>query len=289
MTHFIGTIIVPSNIPTALTTVPTKYPYMYGSKAKEWVPGTQLNDYLDKILEPFSESREVYIWQPKDELIAKAREKIENYRNGLYSEYLKDPDLYEAGVKNNPRHIEYLRNDFPKKLEWTDEEVYQNEVLKWEEPKNIRESDGAVLTEYNPKSRWDWWVVGGRWESQYAERQGESVGEFRKEIDETLKKIQAGESMRPAPDNPDDPFEQQDKDRLLPWWFPHDVVVQVDEISVDPATLIMSGVDWHRPGEMGWWGMKHDELTETQWVEKLQEVLSDVPDDFSVVYVDFHI
>lgn len=191
MTHFIGAVLVPASVERIMNTRKTPFPDLDGSTAKEWVAGTALNDFLDDALEQFSEEREVNIWQPKAMLIEKERKNIEEYRDGIYAKYLADPEAYAKSFGTaNPDHLKYVSTEFPLKLEWTDEEVYKNEVLKWVETEDIRESDGAIHTSYNPQSKWDWWVIGGRWEETYRDKQGQLVGEFRAMLEETLSAMQ---------------------------------------------------------------------------------------------------
>lgn len=39
--------------------------------------------------------------------------------------------------------------------------------------------------ETEPKSKWDWWTIGGRWGEGYSERQGETVGSLLSQIRQT--------------------------------------------------------------------------------------------------------
>ena len=123
------------------------------------VVGSNPEDLLAK----FDESIEVprYVKYTKEELIAKERKSIEDYKNGIYAEYLKDKEAYKAGSLTNPQHIDYLENEFPKRLAWTDEEVYA-EAIKYYEEDEIGD-EGEVYSTYNPKSKWDWYTLGGRW------------------------------------------------------------------------------------------------------------------------------
>jgi len=345
MTHFIGAVLVPASVEQITNTYPTKYPDLYGKGAKEWVPGTNLNEFLNEALERFNEGRDVSIWQPKAALIAKARKDIEEYRDGLYAKYLKDPEAYAADC-SNPGHLKYVSEEFPLELAWTDEEIYQNKVLKWEQPEDIRESDGAVHTTYNPDSKWDWWTIGGRWEKMYRSRQGEKVSILKEELQTALVNLQDPEALAELAaveaeiQQVRDAFKAQQQARAtvnkvvataeqlgltmladpetylggsaiekiltwedvekvqekrlecrayMPWWFPYSLVTKDTDLAEDTETKQLTGYEWHTAGRMGWFGMKSDDMSEIQWVEKLIEVLADRDENDYLIYIDFHI
>ena len=116
----------------------------------------------EDLLAKFDETIDVpqYVRYTKEELIAKEKQAIEDYKNGRYAEYLKDKETYKADCLN-PQHIEYLENEFPKRLTWTDEEIYA-EIIKGYEEDEIG-ANGEVYSTYNPDSKWDWYTLGGRW------------------------------------------------------------------------------------------------------------------------------
>lgn len=287
MTHFIGAVVLPKTVQYFVNAKPTPYPTLYGAEAKDIVPGTSLNDALHEALAQFDENREVNIWQPKRDMIRKAREDIESYRDGTYADYIADPAAYREKYSHaSPEHFEYLATEFPKKMAWTDDEVYAD-VIKWEEPEDIRAEDGAIRTSYNPESRWDWWTIGGRWESQYREKQGIKVGEYLKDLEQTLADFDANKNLRP-PVSEDDIF--ADTERKLPWWFPHNFVTrEADVVAVDEETQQLTGHLWHRAGRMGWFGMKSDDMTERDWIVKSIEILTAKDAEDFIVFVDFHI
>lgn len=110
---------------------------------------------------------EPYVEYTKEDAIAKVRKDIEDYKNGTYAEYLKDPVSYEKKYGYNKDHINYLKIEFPKMLKWTDEKCYNNKA-KWYKEDDMIDEDGNLLTTYNPKAKWDWYEVGGRWDGGLA-------------------------------------------------------------------------------------------------------------------------
>lgn len=122
------------------------------------------NTTVSELLAPYNENIELapYVLYTKEQAIVKVRSDIEKYRDSTYKEYLADPVKYKEKFGHNKNHIDYLENEFPKKLNWTDEECYE-EIARWKREDGIVAEDGSILSIYNPKSKWDWYVIGGRW------------------------------------------------------------------------------------------------------------------------------
>lgn len=131
-----------------------------------------IGDNVDEQLAPYNESIKVapYVEYTKEELIKKWREEIQEYERGTYAKYLENPEKYIEENKWKPDHIKYVSEEFPKRLEWTDDEVY-NHQIKFYEPEQIGEN-WEVYSTYNPKSKWDWYEVWGRWTGELVVKQG---------------------------------------------------------------------------------------------------------------------
>ena len=120
------------------------------------------NQNVDDLLAPYDENIEVapYVKYTREQAIAKTRQEIADFKSRCYDKYLADPVAYAKDCSNN-RHLEYLRDEFPKKLNWTDEECYQD-IAKYYDDEN-KDADGNIYSTYNPNSKWDWYEIGGRW------------------------------------------------------------------------------------------------------------------------------
>ena len=131
---------------------------------------------VDELLAPFDENIEYapYVVYTKEQAIAEIRKEIEDYKNGLYARYLSDTKAYEESCNNKDR-INYLRNEFPKRLNWTDEECYAD--MKSRFSKNMVDSNGNLLSTYNPNSKWDYYSIGGGWNNYIKTLNGEQVNE----------------------------------------------------------------------------------------------------------------
>ena len=138
---------------------------------------------VEQLLAPYDESITYppYIELTKEQAIAKTRKEIEDYKNGLYAEYLADPIAYEEKC-DNKKHLEYIKNEFPKRLNWTDEECYEEQKMWYGE--DMIDEDGNLLSTYNPHSKWDWYTIGGRWTGSLVTKEGrETNTDYVSEID----------------------------------------------------------------------------------------------------------
>lgn len=65
----------------------------------------------EDLLAPYDENLSVPHYIPKEDIIRRVRERIESYKNGLYAEYLKDPEKYISEC-HDKGHIEYITTVF---------------------------------------------------------------------------------------------------------------------------------------------------------------------------------
>ncbi|MBS1722540.1 MAG: hypothetical protein JSS66_05975 [Armatimonadetes bacterium] len=200
---------------------------------------------------------------------------------------------------------------------------YKGERADWW-PADVKEGDryedesgcagtGEYETTYNPQSKWDWYVVGGRWNGWLAP-------EGKKPEDdpdnwETCK-LCGGSGVRKdgvALANPDQmvackgcngcngtgknikwPTMQKDSgyNVVSPRYFETLAMLDPDEGLPTPYAFVTPDGEWHEKGQMGWWGMSNDKVAQTDWQETWRKALLDhtTPfDDFSVIVIDCHI
>lgn len=131
---------------------------------------------VEELLAPFDENIEYapYVKYTREQAIIEIRKEIEDYKNGLYAKYLSDPKAYEESCSNEG-HMKYLKNAFPKKMNWTDDECYEDMKDRFSE--DMIKPNGDLLSTYNPNSKWDWYSVGGRWNKYIKTLDGEQVNE----------------------------------------------------------------------------------------------------------------
>lgn len=133
---------------------------------------------LERLLAPYDENLPCapYIKYTREQAIEEVRKEIEDYKNTTYAKYLNDPMAYKERCKDNQNHIDYLEKEFPKRLQWTDEECYE-EKKSWFED-NMIDEEGNLLSTYNPNSKWDWYdEEGGRWKDYLVNKEGVNVNE----------------------------------------------------------------------------------------------------------------
>lgn len=210
-------------------------------------------------LAPFNENLEMpkYVSYTRDQLIEKGKKDIESYKNGRYSEFLADPEKYKSECTNQG-HIDYLENKFPKKLNWTDEEIYQDEI-KYYEPEEIG-SNGETYSTRNPKSKWDWFVLGGRWSGMIKLKDGSSG-------------INGCGSLLMQNEPGIDQAAKSD-------------IANIDELVT--FALLKDG-QWYERGEMGWWGVAHDEKDEDLWKTQFNKLIEGLPNETLISIFDCHI
>lgn len=138
---------------------------------------------VEELLAPYDENivYAPYVLYTREQAIAKIRKEIEDYKNGPYTEYVSSPKKYEESHPN-AEHINYLKNKFPKKLEWTDDECYEDMKGRFDE--DMIKLNGDLLSTYNPNSKWDWYTIGGRWNNYLKTLSSETTNEdYASEID----------------------------------------------------------------------------------------------------------
>ena len=138
---------------------------------------------VEELLAPYDENivYAPYVLYTREQAIAKIRKEIEDYKNGPYTEYVSSPKKYEESHPN-AEHINYLKNKFPKKLEWTDDECYEDMKGRFDE--DMIKLNGDLLSTYNPNSKWDCYTIGGRWNNYLKTLSGETTNEdYASEID----------------------------------------------------------------------------------------------------------
>lgn len=133
---------------------------------------------IEVMLAPYDENIELdkpVVKYTRQSAIEYVRKDHAHYKETIYKEYLTDPIAYEEKYGKNEVHINYLKNEFPKMLTWTDDECY--EYIKEDFDDDMIAENGDLLTTYNPKSKWDWWARGGRWLDTLVLTDGSHVSE----------------------------------------------------------------------------------------------------------------
>lgn len=226
---------------------------------------------------------EMHVYKTKQQIIEIKKKWIEDYKNGIYADYLKDKEAYKAHCTNE-KHIEYLENEFPQIMKMSDEELYLEYIKDYqeyidedkEEGRPARydfDSEGNLLSIYNEKAKWDWYAIGGRWEGQLKLKEGcECMSEYcpsiflSKEENEKRKQEFA-------------------KERRCNVAYKKDIA-NLDELG---AFAFLRDGEWYERGEMGFWAVVKNEKDKEDWNAEFKQLLADVPDDELITMVDCHI
>ena len=283
---------------------------------------------IEEQLAKFDEQIEMpkYVKYTKEQLIANEKQSIEEYKNGTYAEYLVDPIKYAESV-NNENHLKYVSEVFPKKLEMTDEEIYQN-AIKYYEEEDLG-PDGEVYSTYNPDSKWDWYEVGGRYAGRIAVKDGVEIDEPNFSWgwqEEDKEKVIANGYRTDSAYVKDIDFskmhrtEEDYKEALRYWelivegakpknkdeensvkfnWYKPDYYTERYKdketyakcsSSFSMWAVVKDGV-WYEKGQMGWWAMSnetHDEAVDWE-MNFFDRFIKDLPEDTLITVVDCHI
>lgn len=168
---------------------------------------------------------------------------------------------------------------------------------------------GTYRSTYNPQSKWDWWVIGGRWNGWLAppEAQPEKDPDNWKTCwlcqGTGMRNDEIGRQTRE--ENPEYtcngcggkgkslvwPTEQKDSgyNIVSPRYI--ESLGLLGDLPTPYAFIDLEG-SWHQKGKMGWFGMSSDEVEKDAWQAEWRQALSDVSDGmdgFLVVVVDMHI
>lgn len=260
-------------------------------------------------LKPFDENLEVprYVEYTKAELIAKGRKEIEEYRDSMYAKYLADPEKYEAECKN-PGHMKYIATEFPLKLNWTDEEVYADQIHWYDDQPEAIGSFGEVYSTSNPRARWDWFVLGGRWtgyfklkpgavgavgapglmtpraEPRHADQARKSEIDWEGMLAETIAKNKEYWAEYEA---------EKANGNDVSWQYdirPDDTEDSYVKRHASNSTFaVLKEGKWYERGEMGWWATVKDEKERETWDAEFNKLLADLPDDMLLSVYDVHI
>ena len=125
---------------------------------------------------------------------------------------------------------------------------------------------GERVTTRNPKSKWDWWVIGGaHWDGW----------------------IYGPERYEQCREKRHDEFNVSNQHESL-----EDNCRPVKEIPIDfyyvPFAIITPDGEWHQQGQMGWWAIVSDSKTGNDWHEAVKKLLAQYSDHLAVT-VDCHI
>lgn len=239
-----------------------------------------IGDEPEKQLAKYDENLELpmHLYMTKEQLIGKKRKEIEEYKKDYYDVFLHDKDAYLANCRKE--HANYIENEFPKHLNWTDEQMYEDAVKYYRmdidagsEAIEIHE-DGSVWCTYNNDAKWDWYQMGGR----YAGR------------------LQLKDISRAAPIfYPESPeyYSRKELNYLkqlkAEGRCDQARVKDVSNLSEIGCFAVVKDGKWYERGKMGLWAVVTDEKDKDAWGEEVKLLLASLSPDTLLTMYDCHI
>jgi len=181
-----------------------------------------------------------------------------------------------------------------------EDEFKAEDDISWDEfieDKNL-DSNGNLLSTYNPNSKWDWWVIGGRWGNVIRLKTGERANYAKiKDIDFSLDMTVHKEAERfwelvveglPLKDGEEMPVLFYKPKYYLDMYETKENYAN-NIASFNTFALIYNG-EWYEEGEMGWWGISNTTKDSLRnYKELFSKIISGAdPEDYFVI-VDCHI
>ena len=185
----------------------------------------------------------------------------------------------------------------------TDEEFYKAGIY---EDEDIYDEDGNELSTYNPNSKWDWYVVGGRWAGMLKKKHPadedddiDSVKikdiDFSPDEEEYERHIRfwevfvEGDTIRPGEDR-NNFVSMYKKEYYLNRFKTKEYYAKSNTDFYTFAVITPDGV-WHEPGQMGWFGISSESDEEwNEWTDNYMErfINHEDPERY-ITLVDCHI
>ena len=198
---------------------------------------TNVEKAVSEVLAPYDENMRVepYIYKTKAELIADGKVRKERYS--------KETDIQD-----------YMK---PYLEATTDEELYELEIEDLEEDEI--DANGNELSTYNPKSKWDWWQIGGRFTDKDYTQLRDFILYDKLSDKELALYTRAWESFcgKCELDEEDiealwDGFRMWNNQYYLDRYGTFDNYIREIASNIPYAFVDKNG--WYEKGSMGWWG-----------------------------------
>ena len=177
-----------------------------------------------------------------------------HYTLGWYLEQALTKEGYQKAL------IEIFNELYPTLFDQFDK-IYKKYGEDWNDNRwrvNPETGKWESYTTYNPNSKWDYYVEGGRWDGSLKLKNGEFTNTcLLSEIDWT-------------------DFAPEDRVR---WHYTKSSL---------PFCLVIDG-EWIEKGKMGWWAITTDEKSDAVWNEEFFNAINKLPENSEVHLLDFHI
>ena len=144
----------------------------------------------------------------------------------------------------------------------------------------------------NPNAKWDWWVIGGRWDGWLVTKEGKRCNSCKvKDIDFDGMRIQ---DILDRAKWYDKEMEEAKKNNRKPFFWDFKKVPSKIEYCkrgdvMQTPYAVLHDEEWIEKGEMGWFGMSDDKYSNDNWAKKFEEIMGTLDPESEVTIVDCHI
>lgn len=260
---------------------------------------------IDELLAPFDENIEVepYIYKTKEQIIKEFRESVENMK--------KDMEAYANGTYDTERYRTYWLNEGEESLtdytkerlelyEKTDEEIYQ--WYRDGDDDDRYDENGNELSTYNPKSKWDWYTIGGRWDGYFKLKEDPTKTVNSARLDEiqwegTKEELDAAARYWDIVVEGAEQTEEEKENRFGLSFYKKEYYTDRYESRDDyilrstrtcPYAVVTPDGNWNAPGEMHWFSSSETAEDQRKYEDWFIQYVKDHP-DYYITLVDCHI
>lgn len=258
---------------------------------------------VEKLLEPFDENIEVepYIYMKKGEIIEDVKQRQLNLKKDM-AEYAIDPEGFKEKYNiywlvKNEDGIEKISEYNQKLLDCVTDEDFYNFYRSGDDDSRFNE-DGDEMTTYNPKSKWDWWTIGGRWDGYLGTTDEEDnscliknipfngTEEQRKHFARFWEVVVDGDELKEG-EKESDFFTFYKKEYYIDRYHSKEEFATRSAKKFFYAVVTPEG-EWVAPGEMGWFASSETNEEQKEYEKWFEDYMAN-HQDYYITLVDCHI
>ncbi len=212
--------------------------------------------YIDRVMEPYDESCEVEEYERDcvcgDWEANRLADQLATKRTGLTWDGLRE----EFNRRPMAERSDQAWQDFRRPLMEATEAARAELDAKPDPDCSDCHGSGHYTSTYNPDSKWDRYRIGGRWDGEIAGKPADSAD--------------GGFNFSPE-------HERLDNN-----------IARVKDMATVPFAILTPDGEWHERGQMGWWGIAHNEKPDDAWAREVEQIKA-AYGDHHIVGVDCHI
>lgn len=214
----------------------------------------------------------------------------ENIKVAKYLEFTK-----EQAVKYARKHYMNINDSIP------DDEVWKHFSMDY--PDDMKDEDGNLYSTYNPNSKWDWYLIGGRWSGSLKLKEPENDWEYvdsakikdidfspdEEEYEEALEYWDTYIDHKASSTNED--YKPIFKESYYKHRYKKRETYAKYRASFHTRAVITPDGVWHEQGKMGWFGCSSESDEEAlDWADNyLERFINHADPELNITIVDCHI